>query len=80
MNHISRKPTNQIHPALFRIKALFSLILNINNPNLSDTAAALKADWLSVQCVNHLVNKETFLAFTQFCQAKGIENEPVSAA
>ena len=80
LNHISRKPSDQIHPSLFRIKAVYAMILGITNPNLSDIACQIKADWIGVQCIPHLISKECNSAFQVFLQAKGIENEVCSVA
>ena len=72
---ISRKTSEQVHISVFRIKSLYLMILSINSPHFTDDKLQIRADYLALSCIPHLVTANTNSAFQVFIQIKSQECE-----
>ena len=75
LNSISRKVSEQIQICLFRGKSLYTMILSINQPRFNDDKLQVRADFLAISVIPHMVNANTNAAFQQFVQVKSSEGE-----
>ena len=78
LNNVSRKCTEQVHVALYRIKAIYSMILAINNPQFTDAQCQTKSDHYAVNCIPYLVSDPCNKALQLFANAKTQEGEATS--
>ena len=72
---ISRKPQEQIHIPVFRIKSLYQMILSINSPHFTEDKLQVRADFLALSCIPHLVTQQSNSQFQVFIQVKSQEQE-----
>ena len=60
---IPRKTQEQIHIPVFRIKSLYQMILSINSPHFTEDKLQVRADFLALSCIPHLVTQQTNAQF-----------------
>ena len=75
LSAVSRKTNEQVQISLFRVKSLYTMILAINQPYFTDEKLQVRADFLAISTIPHLINPATNLAFQQFVQVKSLEGE-----
>ena len=51
------------------------MILAINQPHFTDDKLQVRADFLAISTIPHLINPATNLAFQQFVQVKSLEGK-----
>ena len=73
LSAVSRKANEQVQICLFRIKSLYTMA--INQPHFTDDKLQVRADFLAISTIPHLINPATNLAFQQFVQVKSLEGE-----
>ena len=73
LSAVSRKANEQVQICLFKIKSLYTMILLINQPHFSDDKVQVRAYFLAISVIPHMVNTNANLAFQQFVQVKSLK-------
>ena len=75
---ISRSQNESIHLPIFRIKSLFEMLVEIICPSLDSVKISARAEQLSLQCVEFLINPETLKLYQCYQRQKLAEGEAMT--
>jgi hypothetical protein len=78
LGQISRKPTELLQSALFKMLSFYEMLLSIEYPSMGRDEIHLRADHYAASSAHHLVSKNTALVINQFIALRNTENDPVS--
>lgn len=59
LSSISRKVPEQVQICLFIVKTIYTMILSINQPHFNDEKLQVRADFLAISVIPHMVNTNT---------------------
>ena len=72
---ISRKQTESVHIPILRIKSLYSMILSVSQPHLSEEKVTLRSDHLAISCIQFPAAQPTLQQFKIVVALKAQELE-----
>ena len=78
IGQISRKPTELLQSALYKLLSYYTMLLSIEFPSMTKEEIHLKADHFASSSAVHLVSKNTALIINQFVALRQTEGEHVS--
>ena len=78
MTKIHRKPGDMLQGCLFRLKALYEMLLSINFPSMIANDINIRSDYYAATSAHSLVTKNTSLVLAQFITLRNQEGEHVS--